>query len=153
MNKFVVFLVVGMLLFGCVYNSKVFIGVEQLQYYCFVLISVNGQVVNVSDWLLELSFGEKMVIMGKMYVFGNMCNGFSGEGKVLDGELKVKLLVMIWMLCYDVQFNILDVMIDKMLCEGVQVDLMENQLMLVIVDQMLVYKFVDLMYQLVLRCC
>lgn len=94
MNKFAALLAAGMLLSGCVYNSKVSTGAEQLQHHRFVLTSVNGQAVNASDRPLELSFGEKMAITGKMYVSGNMCNGFSGEGKVSDGELKVKSLAM-----------------------------------------------------------
>ncbi len=88
MNKFAALLAAGMLLSGCVYNSKVSTGAEQLQHHRFVLTSVNGQAVNASDRPLELSFGEKMAITGKMYVSGNMCNGFSGEGKVSDGELE-----------------------------------------------------------------
>ncbi len=105
MNKFAALLAAGMLLSGCVYNSKVSTGAEQLQHHRFVLTSVNGRAVNASDRPLELSFGEKMAITGKMYVSGNMCNGFSGEGKVSDGELKVKSLAMTRMLCHDAQLN------------------------------------------------
>ncbi|EYI86888.1 heat-inducible protein, partial [Salmonella enterica subsp. enterica serovar Heidelberg str. N18413] len=36
----------------------------------------------------ELSFGEDMTVSGKM------CNQFTGEGKLSDGELKVKNLAM-----------------------------------------------------------
>lgn len=139
MNKFAALLAAGMLLSGCVYNSKVSTGAEQLQHHRFVLTSVNGQAVNASDRPLELSFGEKMAITGKM------CNGFSGEGKVSDGELKVKSLAMTRMLCHDAQLNTLDATIDKMLREGAQVDLTENQLTLATADQTLVYKLADLM--------
>jgi heat shock protein HslJ len=110
-------LAAGMLLSGCVYNSKVSTGAEQLQHHRFVLTSVNGQAVNAGDRPLELSFGEKMAITGKMYVSGNMCNGFSGEGKVSDGEL-VKSLAMTRMLCHDAQLNTLDATIGKMLREA-----------------------------------
>ena len=140
MNKFAALLAAGMLLSGCVYNSKVSTGAEQLQHHRFVLTSVNGQAVNASDRPLELSFGEKMAITG------NMCNGFSGEGKVSDGELKVKSLAMTRMLCHDAQLNTLDATIDKMLREGAQVDLTENQLTLATADQTLVYKLADLMH-------
>ncbi len=146
MNKFAALLAAGMLLSGCVYNSKVSTGAEQLQHHRFVLTSVNGQAVNASDRPLELSFGEKMAITGKMYVSGNMCNGFSGEGKVSDGELKVKSLAMTRMLCHDAQLNTLDATIGKMLREGAQVDLTENQLTLATADQTLVYKLADLMH-------
>lgn len=146
MNKFAALLAAGMLLSGCVYNSKVSTGAEQLQHHRFVLTSVNGQAVNASDRPLELSFGEKIAITGKMYVSGNMCNGFSGEGKVSDGELKVKSLAMTRMLCHDAQLNTLDATIGKMLREGAQVDLTENQLTLATADQTLVYKLADLMH-------
>ena len=61
MNKFAALLAAGMLLSGCVYNSKVSTGAEQLQHHRFVLTSVNGQAVNSSDrplasvrrWLLR----------------------------------------------------------------------------------------------------
>ena len=43
MNKFAALLAAGMLLSGCVYNSKVSTGAEQLQHHRFVLTSVNGQ--------------------------------------------------------------------------------------------------------------
>lgn len=145
MNKFAALLAAGMLLSGCVYNSKVSTGAEQLQHHRFVLTSVNGQAVNASDRPLELSFGEKMAITGKMYVSGNMCNGFSGEGKVSDGELKVKSLAMTRMLCR-CPAQYLDAAIDKMLREGAQVDLTENQLTLATADQTLVYKLADLMH-------
>ena len=98
MNKFAALLAAGMLLSGCVYNSKVSTGAEQLQHHRFVLTSVNGQAVNASDRPLELSFGEKMAITGKM------------------------------------------------LREGAQVDLTENQLTLATADQTLVYKLADLMH-------
>ena len=91
MNKLAALLAAGMLLSGCVYNSKVSTGAEQLQHHRFVLTSVNGQAVNAGDRPLELSFGEKMAITGKMYVSGNMCNGFSGGrqgvGRRAEGEV------------------------------------------------------------------
>ncbi len=140
MNKFAALLAAGLLLSGCVYNSKVSAGAEQLQHHRFVLTSVNGQAVNAGDRPLELSFGEKTALTG------NMCNGFSGEGKVSDGELKVKSLAMTRMLCHDAQLNTLDATIGKMLREGAQVDLTENQLTLATADQTLVYKLADLMH-------
>jgi heat shock protein HslJ len=55
-----------------------------------------------------------------------MCNGFSGTGKVSDGELKVEELAMTRMLCTDSQLNTLDATLSKMLREGAQVDLTET---------------------------
>lgn len=143
MNKYAALLAVGMLLSGCVYNSKVSTRAEQLQHHR--LTSVNGQPLNAADKPQELSFGEKMPITGKMYVSGNMCNRFSGTGKVSDGELKVEELAMTRMLCTDPQLNTLDATLSKMLREGAQVDLTETQLTLATADQTLVYKLADLM--------
>ena len=145
MNKFAALLAAGMLISGCVYNSKVSTRAEQLQHHRFFLTSVNGQPLNAADKPQELSFGEKMPITGKMYVSGNMCNRFSGTGKVSDGELKVEQLAMTRMLCTDSQLNALDATLSKMLREGAQVDLTETQLTLATADQTLVYKLADLM--------
>lgn len=138
MNKFAVLLATGMLLSGCVYNSKISTGAEQLQHHRFVLTSVNGQALNTQGKPLELSFGENM------YVSGNMCNGFSGKGSISGGELKVKALAMTRMLCSDPQRNTLDHTLSTMLRDGAQVDLTENQLTLATADQTLVYKLADL---------
>ncbi|MEX0494867.1 heat shock protein HslJ [Raoultella terrigena] len=138
MNKFAALLAAGVLLSGCVYNSKVSTSAEQLQHHRFVLSSVNGQALKEGSKPLELSFGEKT------FVSGNMCNRFSGEGKVSDGELKVKELAMTRMLCADPQLNELDATLGKMLRDGAQVDLTENQLTLATADRTLVYKLADL---------
>lgn len=145
MNKFAALLAAGILLSGCVYNSKVSTRAEQLQHHRFVLTSVNGQPLNAMDKPQELSFGEKRSITGKMSVSGNMCNRFSGTGKVSDGELKVEELTMTRMLCTDSQLNALDTTLNKMLREGAQVDLTETQLTLATADQTLVYKLTDRM--------
>lgn len=130
-------LATGMLLAGCVSTSDVTTQPEQLQHHRFVLESVNGKNVS-SDKPLELSFGEKM------HVSGNMCNRFTGEGKLSDGELKVKNLAMTRMLCTDPQMNQLDSLLSAMLHDGVQVDLTANQLTLATSHDSLVYKLADL---------
>lgn len=130
-------LAAGMLLAGCVSTSDVTTQPEQLQHHRFVLESVNGKNIR-SDKPLELSFGEKM------YVSGNMCNRFTGEGKLSDGELKVKNLAMTRMLCTDPQMNQLDSLLSAMLHDGVQVDLTANQLTLATSHDSLVYKLADL---------
>ena len=48
-------------------------------------------------------------------------------------------------LCADPQRNALDNTLSKMLRDGAQVDLTENQLTLATADQSLVYKLADLM--------
>ncbi|TCW07764.1 heat shock protein HslJ [Raoultella sp. BIGb0138] len=139
MNKYAALLAAGVLLSGCVYNSKVSTGAEQLQHHRFVLTSVDGQGLKPGEKPLELSFGEDM------YVSGNMCNRFSGKGKISDGELKVKTLAMTRMLCADPGLNALDSTLSKMLRDGAQVDLTESQLTLATADRTLVYKLADLM--------
>ncbi|MFG6656012.1 heat shock protein HslJ [Scandinavium sp. M-37] len=134
----VTLLAAGMMLAGCVSTSKVTTQPEQLQHHRFVLESVNGKNVT-SQKPLELSFGEKM------HISGNMCNQFTGEGKLSDGELKVKNLAMTRMMCTDPQLNQLDNTLSAMLHEGVQVDLTENQLTLATSNDSLVYKLADLM--------
>jgi heat shock protein HslJ len=129
---------VGMMLAGCVSTSKVTTQPEQLQHHRFVLESVNGKNVT-SQKPLELSFGEKM------YISGNMCHQFTGEGTLSDGELKVKNVAMTKMLCTDPQLNQLDQTLAAMLHDGVQVDLTENQLTLGTSNDSLVYKLADLM--------
>ncbi len=111
-----------------------------------MLTSVNGQAVNASDRPLELSSVRRWLLPARCMYPAILCNGFSGEGKVSDGELKVKSLAMTRMLCHDAQLNTLDATIDKMLREGAQVDLTENQLTLATADQTLVYKLADLMH-------
>lgn len=113
MKKVVVFVVLSLLMVGCVSNDKIVVMLEQLQYYCFVLESVNGKFVISDKNLLEISFGEKMMI------FGSMCNCFSGEGKLFNGELTAKGLAMICMMCVNLQFNEFDNIISEMLKEGV----------------------------------
>ncbi|MFK3703574.1 heat shock protein HslJ [Klebsiella sp. NPDC088457] len=139
MNKYAALLAAGVLLSGCVYNSKVSTGAEQLQHHRFVLTSVDGQGLKPGEKPLELSFGEDM------YVSGNMCNRFSGKGKISDGELKVKTLAMTRMLCADPGLNALDSTLSKMLRDGAQVDLTESQLTLATADRTLVYKLAELM--------
>lgn len=131
-------LAAGMLLAGCVSTRDVTTQPEQLQHHRFVLESVNGKSVN-STKPLELSFGEKM------HLSGNMCNSFTGEGNLSNGELKAKNLAMTRMLCSDPQLNQLDALLGAMLHDGVQVDLTENQLTLATSHDSLVYKLSDLM--------
>lgn len=66
MNKFAALLAAGMLLSGCVYNSKVSTNAEQLQHHRFVLTSVNGQALPASQTPPpEISFGEKCMCQAR----------------------------------------------------------------------------------------
>ncbi len=57
-----------------------------------------------------------------------MCNRFSGEGKLSNGELTAKGLAMTRMMCANPQLNELDNTISEMLKEGAQVDLTANNM-------------------------
>ena len=146
MKKSVYLLAAVVLLAGCVYNSKVSTRAEQLQHHRFVLESVNGKPAPASKTPLELSFGQQTSIIHHLYVSGNMCNRFSGTGRVSDGALKVKDVAMTRKLCTDPQLNELDKTISTMLSEGAQVDLTESQLTLATSSQTLIYKLSDLVH-------
>ncbi|MEO1739395.1 hypothetical protein RB531_4911 [Salmonella enterica subsp. enterica serovar Typhimurium] len=95
MKKIVTLVALSIIMTGCVSSGKVSVKREQLEHHRFVLESVNGKTVTGP----ELSFGEDMTVSGKM------CNQFTGEGKLSDGELKVKNLAMTRMMCADPQLN------------------------------------------------
>ena len=135
MKKVAALVALSLLMAGCVSSDKIAVTPEQLQHHRFVLESVNGKPVT-SD---KISFGEKMMISG------SMCNRFSGEGKLSNGELTAKGLAMTRMMCANPQLNELDNTISEMLKEGAQVDLTANQLTLATAKQTLTYKLADLM--------
>ena len=139
MNKTVLLLAAGMLLAGCVNTSKVTVNASQLEHHRFVLESVNGKNIPAGKTPPELSFGEKM------HLSGSMCNRFTGQGKLSEGELKAKDLVMTRMMCADTQRNELDNILSAMLSKGAQVDLTGDQLTLATAEQSLVYRLSDLM--------
>ncbi|EHB7664972.1 TPA: heat shock protein HslJ [Escherichia coli] len=139
MKKVAALAALSLMMAGCVCTDKIAVTPEQLQHHRFVLDSVNGQPVASEKNPPEISFGEKMMVSG------NMCNRFSGEGKLSDGELKVKGLAMTRMMCANPQLNELDNTISEMLKEGAQVDLTANQLTLATAKQTLTYKLADLM--------
>lgn len=143
MKKSLILLTAAALLSGCVYNSKVFTGGDQLQHHRFVLESVNGQPVKGNGTPLELSFGEKQ-LLNKIYLSGNMCNVFSGTASISNGELTAPDLAMTRKLCSDDKLNELDRTLASMLRKGAQVDLTESQLTLATADQTLSYKLADL---------
>lgn len=139
MKKIVTLIALTALMAGCVSNGKTSVNREQLQHHRFVLQSVNGTQITVANNQPELSFGEKMTISGKM------CNQFSGQGKLSDGELKVKDMAMTRMMCADPQLNALDSIVSEMFKQGAQVDLTADQLTLATAKQTLTFKQADLM--------
>ena len=66
MKKMLFLLAAAALLSGCVYNSKMSTGGEQLQHHRFVLESVNGKTINSSDTPLDVSFGEKQPLLNRL---------------------------------------------------------------------------------------
>ena len=138
MKNVVTLIALSMLMAGCVSNGKVSVNREQLQHHRFVLQSVNGKAVTATN-PPELSFGENMTVSGKM------CNQFHGQGKLSDGELKVKDMAMTRMMCADPQLKALDGIVSEMFKQGAQVDLTADQLTLATAEQTLTYKLADLM--------
>ncbi|EDL7784742.1 heat-inducible protein [Salmonella enterica] len=134
MKKIVTLVALSIIMTGCVSSGKVSVKREQLEHHRFVLESVNGKTVTGP----ELSFGEDMTVSVKM------CNQFTGEGKLSDGELKVKNLAMTRMMCADPQLNALDGTISEVFSKGAQVDLTANQLTLATAETTLMYKLADL---------
>ncbi|KFC10039.1 heat shock protein [Trabulsiella guamensis ATCC 49490] len=137
MSKTILLLAAGMLLAGCVNTSKVTVNASQLEHHRFVLESVNGKPAPAGKNPPELSFGEKM------HLSGSMCNRFTGQGKLSEGELKAKNLAMTRMMCADAQRNELDKILSAMLSKGAQVDLTGDQLTLATAEQTLVYRLSD----------
>lgn len=146
MKKMLFLLAAAALLSGCVYNSKMSTGGEQLQHHRFVLESVNGKTINHSDTPLDVSFGEKQPLLNHIYLSGEMCNRFSGTAKISNGELKASDLTMTRKICSDAQLNQLDATLSTMLRQGAQVDLTEQQLTLATADQTLIFKLADLVH-------
>lgn len=134
MKKIMALLALSAVLSGCVSSRSDTLKPEQLANQRFVLESVNGQPVQLTGPLPEISFDQDLRVSGKM------CNGFTGQGKLSGGELTVKHMGMTMMLCVEPQRNELDHTINTLLSNGVQVDITNNQLTLATASQSLVYK-------------
>lgn len=137
MKKLVALSLVSLALAGCVNPGKASVQAEQLEGHRFVLESVNGVAIKPSAVPPEMSFGKKMAVSGVM------CNRFSGQGKLSEGELKVKGVAMTRKLCTEPQLNELDATIGDILSKGAQVDLTEDQLTLATAEKTLMFKRAD----------
>jgi len=137
MKTLVAVTLLSLTLTGCVNPGKASVQKDQLQNHRFVLESVNGAAVKPSATPPEIAFGEKMAVSGVM------CNRFSGEGKLSEGELKVKEMAMTRKLCTDPQRNELDNTLSTMLRKGAQVDLTQDQLTLATAETTLMFKRVE----------
>lgn len=137
MKKLVALSLVSLALAGCVNPGKASVQEEQLEGHHFVLETVNGVAIKPSAVPPEMSFGKKMAVSGVM------CNRFSGQGKLSEGELKVKAMAMTRKLCVEPQLNELDATIGDILSKGAQVDLTEDQLTLATAEKTLMFKRAD----------
>lgn len=142
MKKLMALSVISLVLTGCVNPGKASVQPEQLTSHRFVLENVNGKAVKNTTTPPEISFNalSDISLVNNISVSGAMCNRFSGQGKLSEGELKVKTLAMTRKLCAEPQLNELDQAIGDMLRKGAQVDLTEDQLTLATADKTLMFK-------------
>ena len=142
MKKLMALSVISLVLTGCVNPGKASVQPEQLTSHRFVLENVNGKAVKNTTTPPEISFNalSDISLVNNISVSGAMCNRFSGQGKLSEGELKVKTLAMTRKLCSEPQLNELDQAIGDMLRKGAQVDLTEDQLTLATADKTLMFK-------------
>ncbi|WP_368541956.1 heat shock protein HslJ [Enterobacter soli] len=145
MKKLVALGLFSLVLSGCVNPGKASVQVEQLQNHRFVLENVDGKTVKTAGTQPEIRFSalQDLSLIKNITVSGAMCNSFNGEGKLSEGELKVKSLMMTRKLCTEPQLNDLDQAIGNMLRQGAQVDLTEDQLTLATADKTLSFKRAD----------
>ncbi|MBO2914517.1 heat shock protein HslJ [Enterobacter sichuanensis] len=145
MKKLMALSVISLVLTGCVNPGKASVQPEQLTSHRFVLENVNGKAVKNTTTPPEISFNalSDISLVNNISVSGAMCNRFSGQGKLSEGELKVKTLAMTRKLCTEPQLNELDQAIGVMLRKGAQVDLTEDQLTLATADKTLMFKRAD----------
>ena len=136
MKKLITLVALSILLTGCVRSgaNNVSVKAAQLAGHRFVLDAVNGLAVEPGEHPAEISFDKEMKISG------NMCNRFTGQGKLSEGKLTVKNMAMTRMMCAEAQRNTLDSTIGTLLNAGAQVDLTDSQLTLTTADQTLIYK-------------
>lgn len=139
MKKLITLVALSVLLTGCVRSgaNNVSVKAEQLAGHRYVLDAVNGLAVEPGEHPAEISFDKEMKISG------NMCNRFTGQGKLSEGKLTVKNMAMTRMLCVDAQRNELDNTLSSVLNTGAQVDLTGNQLTLNTAEKTLIFTLAD----------
>lgn len=125
-------------LVGCAQgdNNAAGASAEQLQHHRFVLESVDGKPLTLSDKSgrqPEIDFGEKM------HISGAMCNRFTGQGELNNGVLTAQL-ASTRMMCVDPQLNALDNLFGQMLAAGAHVSVANDKLTLKNPQHTLVYK-------------
>ncbi|HAS1784251.1 heat shock protein HslJ [Enterobacter pasteurii] len=145
MKKLAAISLLSLALAGCVNPGKASVQADRLENHRFVLENVDGKAVNVGKMQPEIRFSAQpnISLINNIVVSGTMCNGFNGQGKLSEGELKVKTLAMTRKLCTEPQLNELDQTLADMLRKGAQVDLTEDQLTLATADKSLMFKRVE----------
>ena len=78
----------------CHSASLHFMAKVQLKNHRFVLENVNGKAVKTATTQPEIGFSAlpDISLVNNISVSGQMCNRFNGQGKLSEGELKVKTL-------------------------------------------------------------
>ncbi|MHA0874636.1 heat shock protein HslJ [Enterobacter pasteurii] len=145
MKKLAAISLLSLALAGCVNPGKASVQADRLENHRFVLENVDGKAVNVGKRQPEIRFSAQpnISLINNIVVSGTMCNSFNGQGKLSEGELKVKTLAMTRKLCTEPQLNELDHTLADMLRKGAQVDLTEDQLTLATADKSLMFKRVE----------
>ena len=145
MKKIVAVSLLSLALAGCVNPGKASVQPDQLKTHRFVLENIDGKAVTSKATPPEIRFSAQpdISLINNIAVSGVMCNSFNGQGKLSEGELKVKNLAMTRKLCTEPQLNELDQAIGDMLRNGAQVDLTEDQLTLATADKTLMFKRVE----------
>ena len=94
MKKLIALSVISLVLTGCVNPGKASVQPEQLKNHRFVLESVDGKAVKTATTQPEIGFSAlpDISLVNNISVSGQMCNRFNGQGKLSEGELKVKTL-------------------------------------------------------------
>ncbi|HDR2624546.1 heat shock protein HslJ [Enterobacter cancerogenus] len=145
MKKIVAVSLLSLALAGCVNPGKASVQPDQLKTHRFVLENIDGKAVTSKVTPPEIRFSAQtdISLINNIAVSGVMCNSFNGQGKLSEGELKVKNLAMTRKLCTEPQLNALDQTLSDMLRKGAQVDLTEDQLTLATADKTLMFKRVE----------
>ncbi|EFC56803.1 TPA: heat shock protein HslJ [Enterobacter cancerogenus] len=145
MKKIVAVSLLSLALAGCVNPGKASVQPDQLKTHRFVLENIDGKAVTNKVTPPEIRFSAQpdISLINNIAVSGVMCNSFNGQGKLSEGELKVKNLAMTRKLCTEPQLNALDQTLSDMLRKGAQVDLTEDQLTLATADKTLMFKRVE----------
>ncbi|MFJ5852719.1 heat-inducible protein [Enterobacter cancerogenus] len=145
MKKIVAVSLLSLALAGCVNPGKASVQPDQLKTHRFVLENIDGKAVTSKAAPPEIRFSAQpdISLINNIAVSGVMCNSFNGQGKLSEGELKVKNLAMTRKLCTEPQLNALDQTLSDMLRKGAQVDLTEDQLTLATADKTLMFKRVE----------